>query len=77
LIDPAATLWRSGCAARGFDAVVAALTDGAGLPKSDAIEWLVGTGRWDAICSAPTAREDAATHMTIGLEVIAGNWQAF
>jgi hypothetical protein len=75
LIDPAAVLWRAGCAARGADAFVAALADGAGPAKLEAIEWLVGTGRWDAVCSAQATHEDAVRHTTIALKVIAGNWQ--
>ncbi len=75
LIDPAAVLWRAGRAARGADAFVAALADRAEPAKLAGIEWLVGTGRWEAICSAQPAREDAVRHTTIALKVIAGNWQ--
>jgi uncharacterized protein len=74
LIDPAAVLWRAGCAARGVEAVVAALTDGTELPELGSVEWLVGTGHWDAVCSAQTTAEDVA-HITVALKVIAGNWQ--
>jgi hypothetical protein len=75
LIDPAAVLWRAGRPARGADAVVAVLADGAEPATLDGIEWLLGTGRWVAVCSAQLAREETVTHTTIVLKVIAGNWQ--
>jgi hypothetical protein len=75
LIDPSAVLWRVGRAARGADAFVAALAGGTDPAGLDAIEWLVGTGRWDAICSAQAIRGDGAGHTTVALKVVAGNWQ--
>lgn len=74
LVDPAAVLWRAGRAARGANAVVAALADGAPM-SLDSVEWLVGTDRWEAVCSAQVARAGTVTHATIVLKVIAGNWQ--
>jgi hypothetical protein len=51
------------------------LTDGDAPAQLDELEWLVGTGRWEAICSARTGRDGAERHITIALKVIAGNWQ--
>jgi hypothetical protein len=68
LVDAEAVLWHSGRVFRGRDAVVAALL-GKG-PLTD-VEWLVGTGRWEAVCSGT----DADKHVTMLLKVIRGNWQ--
>jgi hypothetical protein len=39
-------------------------------PLTD-VQWLVGTGRWEALCSAQAGDR----HLTMLLKVIAGNWQ--
>ncbi|GAA4608671.1 hypothetical protein BJY16_006958 [Actinoplanes octamycinicus] len=68
LVDADAVLWLSGQAVRGREAVVAALlTENRDLTR---VEWTVGTGRWEALCSAGTTR-----HLTMLLKVVAGNWQ--
>lgn len=33
---------------------------------------MIGSGRWEALCSA---RSGAADHITVLLKVLAGNWQ--
>ena len=40
-------------------------------PALDDVEWIVGTGRWEAVCSAV----DGDRHLTMLLKVIRGNWQ--
>jgi hypothetical protein len=60
---------------RGRDAVVAALLDNEEVSLSG-VEWMVATGRWEALCSGES--ETAAggrQHLTMLLEVVAGNWQ--
>ncbi|MFC4072894.1 SET domain-containing protein-lysine N-methyltransferase [Actinoplanes subglobosus] len=70
LVDADAVLWVSGRVSRGRDAVTATLLDAATGPLTG-VEWLVGTGRWEALCSA----EEAGRHVTMLLKVIRGNWQ--
>lgn len=70
LIDRDATLWRLGSAHRGRDAVVAALLAGDPLLPTEP-EWEVGTGRWEAVCSA----DAGGRHLTLLLKIITGNWQ--
>lgn len=41
------------------------------LPLTE-IDWIVGTGRWEALCSA---RSGGVEHVTMLLKVLAGNWQ--
>lgn len=36
-------------------------------------EWLVGTGRWEALCS--TSSGAGAAHLTMLMKISAGNWQ--
>lgn len=67
LVDADAVLWRDGTVFRGRGAVLAALP---GAPLTD-VEWLVGTGRWEALCSA----RSGGRHLTMLLRVVAGNWQ--
>jgi hypothetical protein len=81
-VDTDAVLWRGRRVARGRDAVVAALAgvvnshnkgdDPGGGALTD-VEWLVGTGRWEALCSARAGTGDG--HVTLLLKVVAGNWQ--
>ncbi|PRX16840.1 hypothetical protein CLV67_118171 [Actinoplanes italicus] len=70
LVDSEAVLWLSGRVFRGREAVVAVLFDEP-EPALDAVEWMVGTGRWEAACSAV----DGDRHLTMLLKVIRGNWQ--
>jgi hypothetical protein len=70
LVDVDAVLWLHARAAEGRDAVVAGLLDSGPLSLSR-IKWLVGTGRWEAVCSADVADG----HLTMLLKVVAGNWQ--
>lgn len=75
LVGSEATLWRRGQASHGRAAIVAALLDGAPATPSRA-EWLVGTGRWEALCSAESETPDGLRrHLTMLLKVVEGNWQ--
>ncbi|BBH69288.1 hypothetical protein ACTI_59730 [Actinoplanes sp. OR16] len=74
LIDVDAVLWTRGRVFRGRDAVVAELLGDAGSSLSG-VEWLVGTGRWEALCSADVDTAGGRGHASILLKVIAGNWQ--
>jgi len=74
LVDRDATLWSAGGAVRGRDAVVAALP-GIELRSLFKVEWLVGTGRWEALCSAEATTERGPRHLSMLLKVVAGNWQ--
>ena len=72
LVDPSMVVWRDGRPIRGHDTVVdALLADGPVRPVS--VEWLIGTGRWEALCSAQNPQ--LGWHLTISLKVVAGNWQ--
>ena len=70
LVGGEAALHAGGRALRGRDAIVTALLDSPPGPWSR-VEWLVGTGRWEALGSAETG----GRHLTMLLKVIAGNWQ--
>lgn len=70
LVDRDATLWQAGTPHRGRAAVVAALLTGDAL-LPDEPEWEVGTGRWEAVCSA----DAGGSHLTLLLKIITGNWQ--
>ena len=74
LIDSGATSWRLGAATRGRNATVGALLESEPEPLNE-VEWLIGTGRWEAICSASTGSDDHDPHITLLLKVIRGNWQ--
>ena len=71
LIAADATLWLSGAPHRGRDAVVTALTTAPPGELSNP-EWRIGTGRWEALCSATLP---GSRHLTMLLKVITGNWQ--
>lgn len=75
LVDREGVLFRPQQAYRGRDTVVTALLDNEKVSLSK-VEWLVGTGRWEALCSAETEiAGDRRQHVTMLLKVIAGNWQ--
>nr|WP_296073488.1 SET domain-containing protein-lysine N-methyltransferase [uncultured Actinoplanes sp.] len=74
LIDGDATLWLEGRRVRGREAIAQALL-GAGLGSMSGVEWLVGTGRWEALCSAQVETGAGRRHQTMLLKVVAGNWQ--
>jgi hypothetical protein len=74
LVDGEATVWLHGDAFRGRDEVVAALIDATHGPLSE-VAWLVGTGRWEALCSSNAQFRDGQWHTTMLLRIIAGNWQ--
>jgi hypothetical protein len=74
LIDRDATLWVAGRAVRGRDAFVAALPE-AGLVSLSEVEWLIGTGRWEALGSAEATTGRGPRHQTMLVKVVAGNWQ--
>jgi hypothetical protein len=74
LIDGAASLSVRGRLVRGREAFVAAVSE-AGLVSLSEAEWLVGTGRWEALCSAEAETVRGRRRHTMLLKVIAGNWQ--
>ena len=74
LIDSGATSWRLGAATRGRHAIVGALLESEPEPLYE-VEWLIGTGRWEAVCSVSTAGGEHYPHITLLLKVIRGNWQ--
>ena len=75
LIAEDVTLWSTGVATLGRDAVVGALLAGPPTPPLTGPSWLVGTGRWEALCSANTRTAGVTRHHTILLKIISGNWQ--
>jgi hypothetical protein len=74
LIDRGVTSWRRGAATRSRQAVVQELLEVESARMHDA-EWFVGTGRWEAICSASTESDTDREHVTMLLKVVLGNWQ--
>jgi hypothetical protein len=74
LIDDTATLWLRQHNCRGRNEVVSALL-GDATPLLSEVEWLLGTGRWEATCSAQTEISGDLMHVTMTLKVIDGNWQ--
>jgi len=58
----------------GRDPVVAALLETAVASLSE-IEWLLGTGPWEALGSAGIATAEGRRHLTMLLKIVAGNWQ--
>lgn len=72
LLAPTVTLWSERRCARGQEAVADRLLTAQLLPLGD-IEWLVGTGRWEALCSATAGA--MGSHLTMMLKILAGNWQ--
>ncbi|WP_436535597.1 SET domain-containing protein-lysine N-methyltransferase [Actinoplanes sp. HUAS TT8] len=74
LISGEADLWIDNEVARGGDAVVAALLR-AGLTSLSRVEWIIGTGRWKALCSTRAETNLGSQHLTVLLKVLAGNWQ--
>lgn len=74
LVDSEATLWLSGNDVRGGEAVVAALLK-VGQVSLSGVEWVVGTGRWEALCSAEIEWGDGRQQLTMLVKVVAGNWQ--
>jgi hypothetical protein len=74
LIDDGAILWQLGAAARGREAVVAALLESEPALLSG-VEWFVGTGRWEAVGSASTQLGERHQHLTMLIKLILGNWQ--
>lgn len=74
LISGEAALWLDNEVVRGGDAVVAALLR-AGLTSLSQVEWIIGTGRWEALCSTRADTNQGVQHLTVLLKVLAGNWQ--
>ncbi|WP_433219131.1 SET domain-containing protein-lysine N-methyltransferase [Dactylosporangium sp. CS-047395] len=64
LVAADAVLWRDGVPHHGREAVL-------GRHRVHDPAWLVGTGRWEALCSATSG----GRHVTMLLKVVAGNWQ--
>lgn len=76
LLDPTAVAWLPDGPRRGVDAVVTGVL-ASGLRIMPGAEWLVGTGRWEAVGALPARTADGGTlHLTLMLKVIRGNWQA-
>jgi hypothetical protein len=74
LIAPDAVLWENGRVARGAKDVASALV--AKPARLLAVpEWHVGTGRWEALCSARLVGDPNAQHASLFLRVLEGNWQ--
>jgi hypothetical protein len=71
LVAADASVWLAGRAFRGRDAVVTALLDG-GPSALSGVEWLIGTGRWEALCAAGSG---TGPRVTMLLKVVTGNWQ--
>lgn len=75
LVDSAAVAWMPDGTHRGRDAVVAGLI-GSRLGTVSDIDWLIGTGRWEAVGSADLrVARGVVHHMTMMLKVVRGNWQ--
>jgi hypothetical protein len=75
LVDRVAVTWSPAGAYRGRDAVVGELINSR-LRFVSGVEWLIGTGRWEAVGSADVRIADGAPrHMTMMLKIIRGNWQ--
>ncbi|MHB1927883.1 MAG: SET domain-containing protein-lysine N-methyltransferase [Acidimicrobiales bacterium] len=72
LVDPDAIIWRERRRVCGHHSVVDELIAD-GPIRLAGVEWLIGTGRWEALCSAED--RDDSRHLTASLKVIAGNWQ--
>jgi len=71
LLSESVSLWSSGRQYTGRHAVMEELII-RGVPPLTGVEWIVGTGRWEALCSADS---NGAHHITMLLKVLAGNWQ--
>jgi hypothetical protein len=63
-----------GRAARGPELVASSLAGSPAQALND-IEWHVGTGRWEALCSAELVLEDSVGRVSLLLRVLEGNWQ--
>jgi hypothetical protein len=73
LIAADAVLWEHGRATRGAKHIaLLAAKPAQALVKP---EWHVGTGRWEALCSAQVANEHSEGHASLFLRVLEGNWQ--
>lgn len=71
LLAQTVTFWSGSSRVTGRDAVTDRLLSEHILPLAG-IDWLVGTGRWEALCSARAA---TGAHLTMLLKILAGNWQ--
>lgn len=72
LLSETVVLWTQGHEYVGSAAVIEELLFLEILPFGRK-EWLVGTGRWEALCS--TSSGAGAAHLTILVKIVAGNWQ--
>lgn len=72
LLSESVSLWSSGRQLLGRHSVINELV-GRGVLQLTDIDWIVGTGRWEALCSARSGGVDE--HVTMLLKVLAGNWQ--
>ena len=72
LLSESVTLWSGGRQVAGRDDAVDGMLSGDVLPLTDT-HWMVGTGRWEALCSARSGTADR--HLTVLLKILAGNWQ--
>jgi hypothetical protein len=74
LIAADAVLWDHGRVGRGVEQVTSMLASNPAQAVDD-VEWHVGTGRWEALCSAELASKDSVTRTSLLLRVLSGNWQ--
>ena len=74
LIASDAVLWNRGRDSRGADQVASMLASNParGFGK---VEWHLGTGRWEALCSAEFTTRESVVRSSLFLRVLAGNWQ--
>jgi hypothetical protein len=74
LISSDAILWQRGRATRGAEQVASILAASPAQALHN-VEWQVGTGRWEALCSAELLGKHTGGHASLFLRVLAGNWQ--
>jgi hypothetical protein len=74
LLSADAVIWDHGRSARGAEEAASML---AGTPAQGIgeVEWHMGTGRWEALCSVQLVSDDKQIHTSLFLRVLAGNWQ--
>jgi hypothetical protein len=74
LLAADAVLWDRGRVTRGAEHVASAL---AAKPVQALFEpeWHVGTGRWEALCSAELDSKHGAGHASVFLRVLEGDWR--
>jgi len=74
LISVDAVLWAHGRDVRGVEQVASTLLNDPTAAIRN-LEWQVGTGRWEAMCSAELVGNEFSGHTSLFLKVLSGNWQ--